>query len=77
MPNTAVAVEASMTLIASNAAGIAELTEIEALFSHVGETLAIEESQMQAATVLCASGIAFWLRLIRANTQGGVQLGFE
>ena len=77
MPNTAVAVEASMTLIASNAAGIAELTAIEALFSHVGETLAIEESQMQAATVLCASGIAFWLRLIRANTQGGVQLGFE
>ena len=32
---------------------------------------------MQAATVLCASGIAFWMRLIRATTQGGVQLGFD
>ena len=32
---------------------------------------------MQSATVLCASGIAFWMRLIRATAQGGVQLGFE
>ena len=32
---------------------------------------------MQAATVICASGIAFWMRLIRATTQGGVQLGFD
>ena len=32
---------------------------------------------MQAATVLCASGIAFWMRIIRAMTQGGIQLGFE
>ena len=32
---------------------------------------------MQAATVICASGIAFWMRLIRATTQGAIQLGFE
>ena len=32
---------------------------------------------MQAATVLCASGIAFWMRLIRSTAQGGIQLGFE
>ena len=32
---------------------------------------------MRAATVICASGIAFWMRLIRATTQGGVQLGFD
>ena len=32
---------------------------------------------MQAATVICASGIAFWMRLIRATAQGGIQLGFE
>jgi pyrroline-5-carboxylate reductase len=77
MPNTAISVQASMTLIASNETGVSRLSEVEQLFAHVGETLAIEEAQMQAATVLCASGIAFWLRLIRANTQGGVQLGFE
>jgi pyrroline-5-carboxylate reductase len=26
---------------------------------------------------LGASGIAFWMRLIRATTQGGIQLGFD
>ena len=49
----------------------------EAIFNGLGTTLIIEESHMQAATVLCASGIAFWMRLIRATTQGGVQLGFD
>ena len=39
--------------------------------------MCIEESLMQAATVICASGIAFWMRLIRATTQGAVQLGFH
>ena len=34
-------------------------------------------SQMQAATVVCASGIAFWMRLIRATTQAAIQLGFD
>ena len=32
---------------------------------------------MQAATVVCASGIAFWMRLIRATTQAAIQLGFD
>ncbi len=32
---------------------------------------------MKAATVLAASGIAFFLRYIRAATQGGIQLGFH
>ena len=32
---------------------------------------------MQAATVLGASGIAFFMRYLRAATQGGVQMGFD
>jgi len=27
----------------------------------------IPENQMQAATVICASGVAFWMRMIRAH----------
>ena len=37
----------------------------------------IEEELMKAATVLAASGVAFFLRYIRAATQGGIQLGFD
>ena len=47
------------------------------IFNVLGNTLVIPENQMQAATVVCASGIAFWMRLIRATTQGAIQLGFD
>ena len=43
----------------------------------MGHSLEIPEEQMQAATVICASGVAFWMRLIRATTQGAIQLGFD
>ena len=49
----------------------------EAIFNRMGHSMVIPESQMQAATVICASGIAFWMRLIRATTQGAIQLGFD
>ena len=61
----------------SNAVGKKSLPIAEAIYNGLGTTLTIEEKLMQASTVLCASGIAFWMRLIRATTQGGVQLGFD
>ncbi len=76
MPNTALAVQQSMTCISTNATH--EDTElVQSIFSVLGKTIVIEDELMQAATVLGASGIAFWLRLIRATTQGGIQLGFD
>ena len=76
MPNTAIAVKQSMTCLSSNGDhdGIKVAQQI---FSSLGETIPIEDELMQAATVLGASGVAFWLRLIRATTQGGIQLGFD
>lgn len=76
MPNTALAVKESMTCISSNA-NADLILETEAIFSVLGKTIKIEDELMQAATVLGASGIAFWLRLIRATTQGGIELGFD
>lgn len=77
MPNTAVAVLKSMTCIAANEAAKSELSTVQMIFNCVGTTMIIHEELMQAATVVCASGIAFWMRFIRATTQGGVQLGFD
>ena len=77
MPNTAISVGNSMTCLCSNEKGIKSAPVAEAIFNGLGTTIKIEESLMQAATVICASGIAFWMRLIRATTQGGVQLGFD
>lgn len=77
MPNTAIAVGKSMTCLCSNKQGTKRIKVAEAIFNRLGHTLAIPESQMQAATVVCASGIAFWMRLIRATTQAAIQLGFD
>lgn len=77
MPNTAAAIAESMTCICGNKLAETHLPKVEEMFKSLGETLIIEERLMKAATVLAASGIAFFLRYIRAATQGGIELGFE
>ncbi|WBL26880.1 pyrroline-5-carboxylate reductase [Zunongwangia sp. HGR-M22] len=77
MPNTAIAVGKSMTCMCSNEKGVKRIAIAEAIFNRLGTSIIINENKMQAATVICASGIAFWMRLIRATTQGAVQLGFD
>lgn len=77
MPNTASAVGESMTCLAANAKDKEYITVAEQLFETIGDTLRIEESLMQAATVLGASGIAYFMRYLRAATQGGIQMGFH
>lgn len=77
MPNTAIAVGKSMTCLCSNTQGEKRIKVAEAIFKRLGHAISIPESQMQAATVVCASGIAFWMRLIRATTQAAIQLGFD
>lgn len=77
MPNTAIAVGKSMTCLCSNEQGKNRIKIAEAIFNRLGHSLTIPETQMQAATVVCASGVAFWMRLIRATTQAAIQLGFD
>ncbi len=76
MPNTAIAMQESMTCIATDidSKNIDIVTDI---FKNLGKTVVIEENLMGAATILAASGIAFILRYIRAATQGGIEIGFS
>ncbi|MGS2760830.1 pyrroline-5-carboxylate reductase [Sinomicrobium sp. M5D2P9] len=77
MPNTAISVGKSMTCVCSNEKGKQRVELARAIFNKLGTSVEIPEEQMRAATVICASGIAFWMRLIRATTQGAIQLGFD
>jgi len=77
MPNTAIAVGKSMTCLCGNTKGLERIKVAEAVFNRLGTSIVIPESKMQAATVVCASGIAFWMRMIRATTQAAIQLGFD
>lgn len=77
MPNTAISIGKSMTCLAANNKGQIKIGLAKKIFNQLGTTMVLPEEQIQAATVICASGIAFWMRLVRATTQGAIQLGFE
>lgn len=76
MPNTAVAIGESMTCLAGNGVNEKALKQASQLFGRLGKVLQITEEQMTPATALCACGIAFFLRAVRAASQGGIQIGF-
>jgi pyrroline-5-carboxylate reductase len=77
MPNTAMKVRESMTCLSSANATQKDINMVQSLFNTMGQSIIIEESMMSAATALCACGIAFFLRTIRAASQGGVEIGFH
>lgn len=77
MPNTAMVVRQSMTCIASENADKDSMNKAKDIFDAVGTTLIIEEELMGSATALTACGIAFFLRAIRAASQGGTEIGFH
>lgn len=76
MPNTAIGICESMTCLAGEP-GSRVLETAVSLFDAVGKTLVIDEELMTSATATCACGIAFFLRSIRAASQGGIEIGFH
>ncbi|PSK89856.1 pyrroline-5-carboxylate reductase [Taibaiella chishuiensis] len=77
MPNTAIAIRQSMTCICSHQANTEHTDYVTAIFDRLGKTVFIEEQLMDAATVLGACGTAYAMRYIRANIQGGIEIGFN
>ncbi|MGD8777456.1 MAG: pyrroline-5-carboxylate reductase [Ignavibacteria bacterium] len=75
MPNTAIAIQESMTCISGDdkkSIGLAV-----DIFNNMGKTVVIREELMVPATALCACGIAFFMRAVRAASQGGIEIGFH
>ncbi|HKB45655.1 MAG TPA: pyrroline-5-carboxylate reductase [Chitinophagaceae bacterium] len=77
MPNTAIAIQQSMTCLAHADASANQLSYIQQLFDVLGKTVMIDEKLMDAATILGACGTAYAMRYIRANIQGGIEIGFD
>jgi pyrroline-5-carboxylate reductase len=77
MPNTAISIQQSMTCICANVKAKDEVEYVTALFNQLGKSIVIDEKLMDAATVLGACGTAYALRYIRANIQGGIEIGFS
>jgi len=77
MPNTAIAIQESMTCISHQRASRAQVDYIISIFNLLGKVVVINDGLMDAATVLGACGTAFAMRYIRANIQGGIEIGFD
>ncbi len=77
MPNTAISIGESMTTIASHERFNDAIDHAAEIFNLLGTTVVISENHMTPATALCACGVAFFLRAIRAASQGGIEIGFH
>ena len=77
MPNTAIAIQESMTCLSYTNASDAQILFVKNLFTTLGKVTVINENLMDAATVLGACGTAYAMRYIRANIQGGIEIGFD
>lgn len=77
MPNTAIAIQESMTCICADETDNESIDIAIDIFDSLGKTIQINEELMGAATALCACGTAFFLRAVRAASQGGIEIGFH
>jgi len=77
MPNTAIAIKESITCLSTHSDSKPHKDFVQQLFDQLGKSIFIEEQLMDAATVLGACGTAYAMRYIRANIQGGIEIGFD
>ncbi|NGO71302.1 pyrroline-5-carboxylate reductase [Streptomyces sp. SB3404] len=76
MANTPALVDEAMSVISPGThAADGHLALADEIFTGVGKTLRIPESQQDAATALSGSGPAYFFFLVEAMTEAGIQLG--
>jgi len=76
IPNTAIAVKQSMTLISSNHATAEQEDMMLKIFNELGTAILLDESKLIAGTALTSCGIAYLFRYVRAATLAGIEMGF-
>lgn len=76
MTNTPAVVDAAMTAIAAGPYATGEhLALAEEMFTPLGRTIRLPESQLDAVTALSGSGPAYFYYLVEAMTDAGILLG--
>ena len=77
IPNTAIAINESLTLVASRNASAEQTDMMIKLFNEMGVAILIEEKLFPAGTSLTSCGIAYVLKYVQAAMQAGIELGFK
>lgn len=77
IPNTAIAIKQSPTLMCFNSCvEEAQQLLVKALFDELGQSIIIDEAHMAAGTAITSCGIAYAFEYIKAAIQGAIELGF-
>lgn len=77
IPNIAAEFGASMSFIASGSCATDEsLKRVEELYTIVGDTLVVTENLVGPGMMMASCGIAYVMRYIRAQMEGGCEMGF-
>ncbi len=77
IPNTAIAVGESMTLISSKNASSEQQDLLVKIFNEMGKSVIIDEAKLANGIALTSCGIAYFFRYVRAAMQAGVEMGFH
>lgn len=76
VPNTAIAVRKSMTLMTSRNATSEQEELIVSLFDELGKAIHVDENIISPGTALASCGIAYLFRYVRAAMLAGTEMGF-
>lgn len=75
IPNTAISVGESMTLIAANNTSSEQEALVLKIFNDVGYATLIDEDKLSAGIALTSCGIAYLFRYVRAAMLAGTEMG--
>lgn len=77
IPNIAAEYGASMSFIAKGKDTTeASLAQVKALYDLCGDTLVVAENLVEPGMMMASCGIAYIMRYVRAQMQGGCEMGF-
>ncbi|MBR1515354.1 MAG: pyrroline-5-carboxylate reductase [Paludibacteraceae bacterium] len=77
IPNIGAEYGASMSFVSHNGqATAANIDKVIRLYSLCGEVMEVQENQVEAGMMMASCGIAYVMRMVRAMTEGGVEMGF-
>ena len=77
IPNIAAEFGASMSFIAKGKSATDDaLAKVKGLYDLVGDTLVVAENLVGPGMMMASCGIAYVMRYIRAQMEGGCEMGF-
>lgn len=75
IPNTAISIKMSPTLMCCCNASQGQVEYVKSLFDELGEAFILEERLMAAGTAITSCGIAYAFQYIKAAIQAAIELG--